>query len=100
MILRNDMKFVERTFPDSRNKSFPNARRTARLQGMRATIPIIEISDHRYSARIRRPHTERSSAITVKRRQMRAQLVVSAIVSALIEKIEIVRRKKADIVTN
>src|SRR5271154_3111001 len=86
---RLDMKFVERTFRYTGDEAFPDTGRAPRSEQVRAWIPRVEAADYRNQARIRCPHAEHCSSLSVAQNQMSAHGFVKAIVAALVEKVKI-----------
>src|SRR5712692_291527 len=97
MMLRSDVKFIERALGDPGHKSFPNAGLPAGMQRMRAMVPLIEASDHRYFPCIRCPHTEAGALLPASGDDVRTELVIDPIVTALVEEVQVLVSQKADI---
>src|SRR5580698_7848408 len=64
---------------------------------MRLRIPAVETANHRHLTRIRRPYTEAHTLLVPGVGQVRAQLVIGAIMPALVEKVKVFRAEQADI---
>ena len=61
------------------------------------SIPTVEISNHGNFPRIRGPDPKASPRLPIHRHGMRTQFFIDAVVAALIEEIEILLTKQADI---
>src|SRR5579872_825769 len=94
VMLRFDVEFIERAMSRAGDEAFPYSGRSSRVEVMSFWIPPVKASYHRYRTRVRRPYAEDGAGLTVARSEMRAHLVVNAIVAALIEEIEVVLGKK------
>ena len=70
------------------------------MQLMRSRVPAIKVSDNRNLARIRRPDAETRALLVSSRHEMSTQLLVGAIISALIEEMKVVRREQSHISAN
>src|SRR5262245_13557690 len=66
----------------ARNKRLPDTRGANGPQAIRAGFPVVKVTDDRHLPRIRRPHREPHAGNTVALRQVRSQLLVSAIMCA------------------
>src|ERR1700735_874849 len=86
---RNDVIFVQRTFGDAGDEILPDTGTLTRPQGMRIFVPIVEAAHHRYGGRIRGPHAKGGAGFAVHGSKVRAELLVSAVVASLVEKIKI-----------
>ena len=58
VMMRLDMKFVERAFADPGDEAFPDARTSPRAQPVHLGMPMVEAADDRNFACIRGPHAE------------------------------------------
>ncbi len=97
VMMRLDMKLVERALVCPGNESFPDARIPSRAQGMRLRMPLVEASNHRHRTRIRRPHGETRSRFATRRHEVRAHLFVNPVVATLIKQIEVVVGQQGNI---
>lgn len=91
-----DMKFVQRPFPHTWNKSFPNPGIPTRTERMPIGVPVVERTEYGYTLRFRCPDGEIGPLNAVHRNKVRAKLVVEVKMGTLIEEIEIIQREKAE----
>src|ERR1700730_6647306 len=80
-----DVKLVQRALVDAGDKAFPDSRRAPRLELMRLRVPTVEAADHRHAAGVRSPDAEDGALGALGFHQVRAHLLVNAIVAALVE---------------
>src|ERR1700723_1798932 len=95
LLLRNDVILVNRTLGHSGNEPLPNPRTPTRLERMRAVIPPVEAANDGHAACIRRPDTEICTRLITNRSKMGAQGLVGAVITPLVEKIEILLSQKS-----
>src|SRR5579872_938607 len=88
--IRFNVKFIERAVARPCDEAFPDSRRTAGVEPMRFGIPPVKIAHHRNRAGIGRPYAEDSAGLPLIAGQMRTDLVVNAVMAALIEEVEVV----------
>src|SRR5271165_469069 len=89
-----DVEFVECTAFGAGNKTLPDPGRAPWAEAMRLGIPAVEAADHRHRSRIRRPHAEDGAGLALVRGEVRAHLVVNAVIAALVEEVEILVGEK------
>src|ERR1700690_655405 len=58
VMMRNDMKFINRALGDAGDEALPDARAPTGAQRMRTRIPPVEAANDRHLAGVRRPHAE------------------------------------------
>src|SRR6266581_6728646 len=89
MALRFDVKFVECAFGDAGDETFPDSRGAAGIETVHFGIPAVEAADNRNRTSIRRPHAEDRAGVAIVGDKMGSHLFVEAVVTALVEEIEI-----------
>ena len=80
------MILIDGPDPMSGNEAFPNTCRTG-AHDVGCGIPIIEVSDHRNTFRIRRPDGKLHAATAISLAQVSAQLLVRASMGAFREEV-------------
>src|SRR5213592_3345439 len=95
LMMGNDVELVERTLFDARNKAFPDSRGSFGFQLVRIVVPVVEASGDRNLAGIGSPDAKHGPYFAVEGRHVRPELVVGAIIPALVEEVKIVRGKQA-----
>ena len=90
VMVRLDVKLVERAFVGCRDESLPDTRIPPRMEWMRLRMPLVKAADHGYRARIGSPHAEACPRLASRGQDVCTQLVVDPIVAALVEKVEVV----------
>src|SRR5579864_6665412 len=78
----------------ARDEAFPDTGRAARIEAVCLRIPFVEAADHRDRASIGSPYAEDGSGLTFVSDKVGAHLVVNAVMTALIEEVEVVLGKK------
>src|ERR1700735_2140074 len=87
-IARFDVVFVDGPLTNARYEALPNTRR-ARAHAVCLRIPIVEVSDHRNQLRIRRPDGKVHAVTPIPLREVSAELLVGAVVSAFPEQVQV-----------
>src|SRR5262249_7644695 len=78
-----------------RNKAFPHTAVVAsRRQRVASPVPVVEVAEYAHVLGIWRPHREMRTFDIVLGRELAAELVVQAAVRALLEQIDVLRRKQ------
>ncbi len=95
-----DVELVERAFVDAGDKTFPDSGRASRLELMRLRVPVIEAADHRYVAGVGSPDSEDGALGSFGFDDVRAQLVVDAVMAAFVEQVEIFGGQQGDVVAD
>src|SRR5579859_4107292 len=81
---------LERAVARPCDEAFPDSRRTAGVEPMCFGIPPVKIAHDRNRAGIGRPYAEDSAGLPLMAGQMRTDLVVDAVMAALIEEVQVV----------
>ena len=84
-----NFKFVMRADADARNEYFPDAGRAEQSQGMKPSVPLVEIANDADALRVRRPDGEAGAGHLVNHAQLRAEFFVNTAFIALAEQIQI-----------
>jgi hypothetical protein len=84
-----DLVLVGGALADAGHEQLPHARAATRLHGVLAAIPQIEVADHADAFRIRRPHREVHAVNALAHTQLRAELVIDAVVAAFAEQVQV-----------
>src|SRR5919197_2057992 len=100
LISRGDVVLVDGSVAYLRDEAFPNAGVVAWPQVMAVLVPAIKVADHRYRVGIGGPHREISAVLPASLGQVRAQLVMEAVVVALIEQVEVVVAQQREVVAH
>ena len=85
VVTRLDEVLVGQPRPGSGNEAFPNPAITARAQRMALAVPLVEVTHDADPLRVGRPDGELNSGHTLHRHGMRAQLLLQAAMSPLLE---------------
>ena len=89
MVMGEDMEFVERTFAHAGYKRFPDSRRPARTQRMRAMVPTVEAAYHINFARIGSPERKIDTRYTVDDAQMGPHFFIDVILFPLSKQVQV-----------
>ena len=84
-----NFKFVMRADADARNENFPDAGCAEQPQGMKPSVPLVEIADDADALRVWRPDGETRAGHPVNHAQLRAEFFVNAAFVALAEEEQI-----------
>src|SRR6266481_4757533 len=80
---------VERALAKAGHEQFPDARGPQRAHRVTTPVPGVEVADDTDPPGIRRPNREAGARRAVNDAQLRAELVVNALLFALAEKVEV-----------
>ena len=91
---RRDLVLVERAAPDPRDERLPDPRLGSQPHRVRRRVPRVEVADDGNVAGVGRPDGEVHAVGAVLSREVRAELVVAAVVGAAGEEMEVVVGEK------
>src|SRR5512142_2829654 len=90
-----DEIFVERSVADPRDESFPDARSVmSDAKRVGVPVPAVEVADHRYLGRVRRPDREQRPGLSSGLHGVRSKFLVEAEVVPLFEEIDVMLRQE------
>src|SRR4029453_1063966 len=87
-----DLELIDCLITKPGDEDFPDARACVMAHWMPSAVPLIEVADDADSFRIRRPYRKVPAAYAVDHPQMRTELFIVAIMSALGHQMQIVIR--------
>src|SRR5262245_4716080 len=95
VVLRDKMVLVDVAGLDSFNDALPDARLGARPQLVLSLVPVVEVSNYRYLARVRRPDREGgTNDLVVLHNGMCPEFVVKLKMVAFVEEINVLLGKQ------
>src|SRR5438477_1125167 len=100
MMMRLDVKLVECALADCGNKTFPDPGTSPRAQAVHLGMPLVETTDDRNFACIRSPHAETGAGFFSRGKDVGAHLLVSPIIAAFVEEIQVLLGEQRDVVAD
>jgi hypothetical protein len=98
-VVGRNVKLVQLSFAQPGDKPLPDSGTTARVEGVRRVTPTVEIARHRDLASSWRPNAKGNAGLAIGIYKMSSQLVVNAVVTALVVQVEVLVGEQAEIVS-
>ena len=83
------LELIQCTIHDTGHEEFEHPTRAQQSHRMRASVPLVERTDHRHAHRVRRPDRERRPFNTIDHARMRTELLPQPEVPSLTEQVEV-----------
>src|SRR5215468_6280614 len=100
MVIRLDVKLVERPLAHAGHEAFPDAGTPTRPKYMSLRVPLIERANDGNFACVRSPHTKTRSWAAPRIHHVSPEFFVHAVVAAFVEQVEVLLAEQRDVIVH